>query len=178
MTENAVEPTPMIAVHLSAALGALATGPIALWARQGRTPRPALHRGFGYAWVTLITAAALSALFIPATVGPTLAGFGLIHLLVPVTLGGLVRSFVKLARGDIAGHRRTMQALYFGACVVAGAFTLLPGRYLGDLLWTGALARAVAGTPLWAWALLLAALAAAATAGRSLPGRLLQRDPW
>jgi uncharacterized membrane protein len=28
-----------------------------------------------------------------------------------------------------------MQGLYFGACVVAGAFTLLPQRYLGSLLW-------------------------------------------
>jgi uncharacterized membrane protein len=28
-----------------------------------------------------------------------------------------------------------MRGLYFGACVVAGVFTLLPGRYLGGLLW-------------------------------------------
>jgi uncharacterized membrane protein len=29
-----------------------------------------------------------------------------------------------------------MQNLYFSACIVAGAFTLLPNRYLGRLLWT------------------------------------------
>jgi uncharacterized membrane protein len=29
-----------------------------------------------------------------------------------------------------------MQNLYFAACVVAGAFTLLPNRYLGHLLWS------------------------------------------
>jgi hypothetical protein len=31
-------------------------------------------------------------------------------------------------------------SLYFGACIVAGGFTLLPGRYLGDLVlgqWLG-----------------------------------------
>jgi uncharacterized membrane protein len=28
-----------------------------------------------------------------------------------------------------------MQNLYWGACVLAGFFTLLPGRLLGHLLW-------------------------------------------
>jgi uncharacterized membrane protein len=28
-----------------------------------------------------------------------------------------------------------MQFTYIGACIVAGLFTLVPGRYLGDLLW-------------------------------------------
>ena len=28
-----------------------------------------------------------------------------------------------------------MTGLYIGACVVAGLFTLLPGRFLGSLLW-------------------------------------------
>jgi uncharacterized membrane protein len=28
-----------------------------------------------------------------------------------------------------------MRGLYIGGCVVAGLFTLLPGRFLGDMLW-------------------------------------------
>jgi uncharacterized membrane protein len=28
-----------------------------------------------------------------------------------------------------------MQWLYFNACIVAGAFTLLPGRLLGQWVW-------------------------------------------
>jgi uncharacterized membrane protein len=47
----------------------------------------------------------------------------------------LVLAFWMLARHDIAGHRKVMQRLYFGACVVAGAFTLLPQRYLGQVVW-------------------------------------------
>lgn len=46
--------TPIVAVHMTAALGALATGPVALWARRSRTQHPKLHRAFGYAWVTLM----------------------------------------------------------------------------------------------------------------------------
>jgi uncharacterized membrane protein len=127
--------TPLIAVHMTAALGALATGPVALWARQGRTQRPRLHRAFGYAWVTLMIIAAVSALFIRDFQLPNITGYTPIHLLVPFTLFGLVRAFVYLARGNIAAHRKTMQSLYFGACLVAGGFTLLPNRYLGQVVW-------------------------------------------
>jgi len=127
--------TPAITIHLSAALAALVTGPVALWARRGRTQRPKLHRAFGYAWVTLMIVAATSALFIHDPVLPGIAGFGPIHLLVPVTFGGLFTAFRSLARGDIAGHRKTMQRTYVSACLVAGAFTLLPSRYLGQLVW-------------------------------------------
>ena len=49
--------TPLIAVHMTAALGAVALGPVALWARKGATQRPKLHRAFGYAWVTLMVLA-------------------------------------------------------------------------------------------------------------------------
>ena len=56
--------SPVIAIHLAAASSALALGPVVLWARRSRTQRPHLHRALGYAWVTLIVMAALSALFI------------------------------------------------------------------------------------------------------------------
>jgi uncharacterized membrane protein len=128
--------TPLIAVHMTAALGALVTGPVALWARRGRLQRPRLHRAFGYAWVTLMLATALSAIFIRDRSLPNLAGYTPIHLLIPVTLAVLFGAFWKLAHGNVAGHRKLMQNLYFSACIVAGAFTLLPNRYLGRLLWT------------------------------------------
>ena len=34
-----------------------------------------------------------------------------------------------------AAHRKIMLGLFFGACAAAGLFALLPGRFLGDLLW-------------------------------------------
>jgi uncharacterized membrane protein len=127
--------TPTIAIHMSAALGALAIGPIALWARKGAKQRPMIHRAFGYAWVTLMVVTAVSALFIRDFKLPNLAGYTPIHLLVPYTLFGIFGAFAYLARKDIAAHKKTMQNLYFGACLGAGAFTLLPGRLLGNLVW-------------------------------------------
>ena len=41
----------------------------------------------------------------------------------------------SLAHRRIAQHRSVMRKLYFGSCVLAGLFTLLPGRLLGNLLW-------------------------------------------
>ena len=128
--------TPVIAIHLAAALSAVVIGPVALWARRGATQRPRLHRGAGYAWVTLMAATALSALFIPATQGPQWGSFGLIHLLVPVTAGSLAYSFACLVQRNHTGHRRMMQSTYIGACLVAGAFTLMPDRLLGRALAT------------------------------------------
>lgn len=128
--------TPVIAVHMTAAIGATLTGPVALWARRGRHQRPRLHRAFGYAWVTLMLVTAISAVFIRDRSMPNLAGYTPIHLLVPLTLAGLFGAFWKLAHGNVAGHKALMQRLYVAACIVAGGFTLLPSRYLGQLLWS------------------------------------------
>lgn len=125
---------PVIAVHMTAALLAVATGPVALWARRGREQHPRLHRAFGYAWVTLMVVTAVSALFIRDFTLPNIAGYTPIHLLVPVVFASLFGAFWMLARRNVAGHRKLMQALYFTACIVAGAFTLLPQRYLGQAL--------------------------------------------
>lgn len=130
--------TPAIAIHLTAALAAVALGPVALWARkgqhEGRAPYPRLHRAFGYAWVTMMLLTALSAMWIRSHIPWSIAGFSWIHLFVPITILSLALSFRALARGDANTHRLIMQRVYVGACLVAGAFTLLPGRYLGDLV--------------------------------------------
>ena len=125
--------TPVIAVHMTAAIGAVVTGPIALWARQGKA-YPKLHRAFGYAFVTLILVTAISAMFIRDFRLPNIAGYTPIHLLVPLTFAALFGAFYYLAVGNVSGHRKVMRRLYIGACLVAGAFTFVPGRFLGNLV--------------------------------------------
>ena len=128
--------TPLIAVHASAAIAATVIGPFALWARLGLRQRPRLHRALGYAWVTLMIVTAVSAIFIRNGSLALVAGFSPIHLLIPVVLFGLFGAFWFLFRGNVSGHRKTMVNLYLGSCVIAGVFTLLPGRLLGHWLWT------------------------------------------
>lgn len=127
--------TPVIAIHITAALTGLVVGPVALWARQGANIRPKLHRAFGYAFVTAMVAAAVSAMFIRDYQSPNIAGYTLIHLFVVVTAWSLVESFYNLAKGNIVQHRKSMRGLYFGGCVAAGVVALLPGRYMGHLVW-------------------------------------------
>lgn len=126
---------PVIAVHMTAAIAATAIGPIALWARLGFAQRPKLHRAFGYAWVTLMIATAISAIFIRSTRAFSWAGFSPIHLLIPFVLFNLTAAFWALSKRKIVNHRRHMVFTYCGACLIAGFFTLVPGRYLGNLLW-------------------------------------------
>ncbi len=126
---------PAVIVHLAFASVALVLGPVALWARKGSLG----HRGFGYAWVTAMIGAALSAFFIRSTGTFQWAGFSPIHLLAVVTLVGVSAAIYAIARRNISAHRKGMQRTYFAGCVTAGLFTLLPGRYLGDLLWHHAL---------------------------------------
>ena len=53
----------------------------------------------------------------------------------PVTLAGLFFAFRFLVQRNITGHRKAMRGLYWQACVGAGVFTLLPSRFLGQLVW-------------------------------------------
>ncbi len=126
--------SPQVIIHLAAALSAAVIGPFALWARLSSQQRPKLHRALGYAWVTMMLVTAISAAFIHSHF-PQWWRFSWIHLFIPATLIGLFAAFWFLAKGNIAAHRKAMVRLYFGACLGAGVFTLLPGRFLGQFVW-------------------------------------------
>lgn len=128
--------SPVIAVHLTASLTALVIGPIAIWARLGQIKRPWVHRAFGYGWVSMMIVSASSAMFIRDYGLPNIWGYTPIHLLVPFTAFRLVYAFKALAMKEITKHRKAMVGLYFGACIGAGIFTLLPNRYLGGIVWS------------------------------------------
>ncbi len=164
-----MELTPTIAVHATAATLATVVGPFALWARLSGRQRPSVHRIAGYVFVVAMVVAAVSAIFIRDFRLPNIAGYTPIHLLIPFTLFGLVGSFWHLRHRRIEHHRRIMVQMYVGACLAAGAFTLLPSRMIGGWLWHDLLGvssaqMAMAGqvlghVPLWVWVLLVALLA-------------------
>jgi uncharacterized membrane protein len=130
--------TPLLAVHVSAALSAVVLGPFALWARWGARQRPKLHRAFGYAWVTMMLVTATTAIFIKTGTFPAtllFKGYSPVHLLILVTYFSLFGAFWFLAKGKIRSHRFIMTNLYVWACLVAGGFTLMPGRFMHQWIW-------------------------------------------
>jgi uncharacterized membrane protein len=70
-------------------------------------------------------------LFMSAQVGPTLWNhFGWIHLFSFLTIYTVPTAYLAIKRKDVKVHKRKMILLYFGAIIIAGAFTFSPGRYL------------------------------------------------
>jgi uncharacterized membrane protein len=124
-----------VQLHVATVLPAFVIGTWSLFlSRKGGTA----HRWAGRAFMVLMAATALSTLFIRGVVGPTIAlgslRFGLIHLFIPLTLHGLWRGLGAIRRGDAAQHAWAMRRLYLLALVLAGLFTLAPGRTMYRVL--------------------------------------------
>jgi uncharacterized membrane protein len=120
--------SPVIQVHAAAAIGALGLGAIQLIAPKGTLP----HRAIGWTWVVLMALIAVSSFFIHTIC--TVGGFSLIHLLSVLTLVMLPLGVWRARHHQVGAHRRTMTALFAGALVLAGVFTLLPGRIMSDVV--------------------------------------------
>jgi uncharacterized membrane protein len=121
---------PLLAVHMAGALAAVVVGAVLLWARKGSVN----HRLLGWTWVLAMAATALSSIGLGGGAIPQAGGFSPIHVFTVVVLVSLPFGVVHARRRRIAGHRQVMTSLYIGGCLVAGAFTLLPGRLLGGAL--------------------------------------------
>lgn len=119
---------PVVYVHLFAAIAALVLGTIQL-ARMKGTPS---HKAAGWIWVLLMLTVALTSLWIPAFLQ-----FSWIHIFTLVTLVSLPIALWSIRHGNVQRHAGTMRGLYIGGLLIAGAFTLTPGRLLGNLVWKG-----------------------------------------
>ena len=97
----------------------------------------AQHKFLGRIYMVLMLFTATVTLFMSAQVGPTLFDhFGFIHLLSVLVLYSVPSAYFAIKAGDVKKHKLTMIGLYIGGMLVAGGFTLVPGRFLGDLIFT------------------------------------------
>ncbi|MEM6766990.1 MAG: DUF2306 domain-containing protein [Bacteroidota bacterium] len=94
-----------------------------------------IHRNLGKVYMLLMLFTALVTLFMPALVGPRLFDhFGWIHSFSFLTIWTVPTAYLAIKKGRVGAHRRKMVLLYIGAILIAGGFTLAPGRYLHELL--------------------------------------------
>jgi uncharacterized membrane protein len=118
----------VVQVHVAAALGALLVGVVQLAGVKGTTR----HRVLGWSWVLMMAVVALSSFWIRdiRTFGP----WSPIHLLSIAALATLPLAVLAARRGSVRRHQRIMTTLFAGALVVAGLFTLLPGRIMSKVV--------------------------------------------
>ena len=116
--------------HLYTVVPCFFIGTILLLINKGTS----LHKIMGRIYMPLMLITAFITLFIPAQVGPQLIfHFGWIHSFSFLTLYTVPTAYMAIKKGNIKSHRRKMILLYFGAIIIAGGFTLAPGRYLHNL---------------------------------------------
>ncbi|WP_029056899.1 DUF2306 domain-containing protein [Stappia stellulata] len=123
-----VNASPAIQLHAVAALISLALTPLQLAGGKGT----AAHRLLGYGWVTAMGIVAVSSLWIHTM--PVLGPFSGIHLLSVWVIAMLPVAVLSARKGQIRRHRNAMISFVIGALGIAGAFTLLPGRILHQVL--------------------------------------------
>ena len=123
-----LDAAPAIPLHAFAAMAAFVLGLVQFAAPKGTLP----HRTIGWIWVVLIAAVAVSSFWIHEI---RLVGrWSPIHLLSIFALIVLPIAVWRAHTHRVADHRRIMIFIFSGALVVAGLFTLLPGRIMHQVV--------------------------------------------
>lgn len=122
--------TGPILLHLATAGSAAALGPFILFRRKG----DATHKLLGRIWAALMLITAITSAFI-RTPGAGIAGtgFSFIHIFTIWTLINIPLGVWAVRTKRIRMHRGMMTGLYVGL-LIAGGFTFIPGRLLGNLV--------------------------------------------
>jgi len=124
--------TPLVVqLHAFAALAAFAVGVVQLAGPKGTFT----HRTIGYTWVGLMLLVAGSSFAIHGM--RQWGAFSAIHLLSVSVLVLLPLAVLAARRHHVGTHRWAMIALFAGALIIAGAFTLLPGRIMHRVVFGG-----------------------------------------
>ena len=123
-----LDAAPAIPLHAFAAMAAFVLGVVQFAAPKGTLP----HRTVGWIWVALMTVVAASSFWIHQIrlVGP----FSPIHLLSIFTLVMLPLAVWRAHTHRVVDHRWMMISIFTGALVIAGLFTLLPGRIMHHVI--------------------------------------------
>ena len=120
---DAVTPIPL---HALAAMAAFVLGVVQLVAPKGTLP----HRTLGWIWVALMLTVAISAFWIHGRSFRLWRTWSPIHLLSILTPVMLVLAVMRARQHRVRAHAITMISIFAGALVIAGVFTLVPGRIM------------------------------------------------
>ena len=115
-----------IQLHAFAAMAAFVLGLLQFARRKGTFS----HRTFGWIWVVLMLIVAISAFWIHGHSFRLWRTWSPIHLLSILTPVMLVLAVMRARQHRVRAHAITMISIFAGALVIAGVFTLVPGRVM------------------------------------------------
>ena len=117
-----------VQIHVATVVPAFFIGTYQIFLSRKGAP---FHRALGYVYLVLMTITAITTLFIHALMphGP-FGGFSPVHLLVFLTLVGVVGALRGAWTHNIAMHRYSMLGVYIGGLLIAGSLTFLPHRIM------------------------------------------------
>jgi len=124
------EASTVIQIHMVAACVALILG-IIMFVRRKGTPS---HKMIGKLFVGLMLITAISAIFIRHINN---GSFSWIHIFVPVTLFAAWEAIYFIRKGNVKRHKRAVKGMFFGALLIPGIFSFLPGRIMYKLFFGG-----------------------------------------
>jgi len=122
---NETHPIP---VHAIMAMIAIILGGIQLSMKKGGV----IHKLLGRIWVGIMMFVSISSFFIHEI--KLWGAYSPIHLLSLLTIFTLGVGIYYIRVGNVKRHKQTMITLYFFALIVAGFFTLYPGRIMHQIL--------------------------------------------
>lgn len=110
-----------VQVHMLVAVGALILGIIMFSRKKGTWA----HKMTGRVFAMLMFLTAFSAIFIREIKE---GSFSWIHIFVPITFFALFETVFYIRKGNLKGHKRAVKGLFFGALLIPGVFSFMPGR--------------------------------------------------
>lgn len=119
-----------VQIHIVAALCALVLG-ITMFARRKGTRS---HKIIGKLFLALMLITATSAVFIRYIND---GSFSWIHIFVPVTFFAAWETVHYIRKGNLKGHKRAVKGLFFGALLIPGFLSFLPGRTMWVMAFGG-----------------------------------------
>jgi len=93
-----------------------------MFIRKKGTPS---HKMIGRMFVVFMLVTAISSLFIRQINN---GSFSLIHLFVPLSFYAIAELFYYIRKGNIKKHEKAVKGLFFGALLIPGFLSFIPGR--------------------------------------------------
>ena len=115
-------------IHAFAAMAAFALGLVQFAAPKGTLP----HRTLGWIWVVLMLIISGSSFFLHEL--RVWGQWSPIHVLSIFTPLALISAVWAARHHRVSSHKFTMIGIFLGALVIAGLFTLVPGRVMHEVI--------------------------------------------